>query len=92
MKQEVLKYKEILSESKETQEEEEIQYKVETAELSVRSVISETKKSLSQSRKALKRALKEEPFDYNEYSDIEEEVISLELGLEKAEKFLKDRF
>lgn len=91
MKQE-LKFKEILKKSAEDIEEEDLQYKVEQAELSVRSVISETKKSLSQCRKRKNEILRAEEFDYYKYSEVEEEELSYKAGLEKAEKFLEERF
>ena len=89
---EQLKYRDILLKSEKEIEEDEIQYKLEQAELDVKSVISETRKELLKKRKQLQKLLLESPFNYNEYSDVEEEVFSLQAGIEKAEKFLKEKF
>jgi len=69
-----------------------LQYDVEIAEQSVRKAITKTRKALSDKKKELVKAFRARPFDYPTYSDIEESVIELQLGLEKAEKFLKERF
>ena len=71
---------------------EDIQYKTEQAELSVRSVISETKKDLSNEKKRLNKILRSEEFDYNDYFDCQSEIEALEKGLEKANKFLSEMF
>ena len=71
---------------------EDLQYDVEIAEQSVRKAITKTRKALSDKNKELAKAFRARPFDYSIYSNIEESAIELELGLEKAEKFLKERF
>jgi hypothetical protein len=58
----------------------------------VRGAISETKKALSEKRRELKANLRSDKFDYQAYSELEEDTVALELGLKKAEKFLKERF
>lgn len=89
---EVSKYRDEILKSKEQLEEEELAYRVEQAELNVRGVISETKKTLIKKKKELAEALRSDSFDFANYSDIEEDVIALTSGLEKAQKFLKEKF
>ena len=87
-----LKYSEELQKSPEEILAEDLLYDVEIAEQSVRSVITKTRKAYNDKKKQLAELFRSRPFDYKRYSDIEEEMIQFELGLEKAEKFLKERF
>ena len=88
----VLKYKDLIQRSEKEIEKEDLLYNVEQAELNVRGSISKTKKELSKAKKSLNALLRETPFDYKVYSDLEEDISAYERGIEKAELFLKKMF
>ena len=88
----VLKYKDLIQRSEKEIEKEDLLYNVEQAELNVRGTISKTKKALSKAKKELSVLLRETPFDYKAYSDLEEDIEAYKRGIEKAELFLKKMF
>ena len=92
MEEQKLKYKELLEESKEKIEAEELLSKVEDAELDVRNCINKTRKALNRAKRELKEELRSGSFNYKQYTEKEQEVEELKLGLANAEKFLKERF
>jgi len=91
-KKEVLKYKELIAKSNDQLEEERIQLKVEKAQQDVQAVITETKGYILDLKSKVSELILSDDFDYSIYSEAEEELEMYQKGLEKAEKFLKERF
>lgn len=88
----LLKYAERLQKSSEEKESEEIQHRIEDAELQLKSDILATRRAISPARKKLENAKGRFPFDSAFILEQKSELKSLEEGLKELEELQKELF
>ena len=87
-----LKYKELLQQSEEVKEGQEIQFKVEEALQSLQSDILATKKSLAKIRRDILKAKAEFPLNASKIIQLQTEAEGFEDGLKRLEELQAELF
>jgi hypothetical protein len=88
----VLKYKELILESKEEQDIQEVEFEVEASKQQLESDILATKKSLASRGRDLLMAKRRRPFDSQSVIDVQVSIEQLEDGLSRLEKLKEELF